>query len=126
MAHGNIKHMGAMSGTTHRTASQWAALDAGIVGLALVLVWLFRFKSVSCPASSSTGCAADARLIPALVASGVLVFMLCVALVLAYLVPIVQRSAAMSGVSLLLVVVGIVAGLLVLFSAGFTVWPFWL
>lgn len=116
--------MGAMSGTTHRTASQWAALDAGIVGLALVLVWLFRFKSVVCAISSRTGCAADARLIPALLASGVLVFMLCVALATAYLVPIAQRSTVMSSVSLVLAVAGIVASLLVLFSAGFTVWPF--
>ncbi|TFC97075.1 MULTISPECIES: hypothetical protein [Cryobacterium] len=118
--------MGDASGTTQRTASQWSALDTGIVVLALVLVWLFRFKSTVCAISNVTACpGADARQIPALVATGVLVFLLCGALVTSYLVPSAQRAAIMSGVSLLLAVAGLVASLVVLFSAGFVVWPVW-
>jgi len=114
-----------MAGKTDRTTSQWAALDFGIVVLALALVWLFKNKSVSCAISSSAGCAADARLVPALVASGVLILLLCLALAITYLVPVARRSIVMGSVSLLLTLAGIIASLLVLFSAGFIVWPVW-
>jgi hypothetical protein len=130
-ASGHHQAMGESSGTTQRTTSQrttsrWAALDIGIVVLALVLVWLFRFKSTVCAISSFTPCpGADARQIPTLVATGVLVFLLCGALVTAYLVPSAQRSTVMSGVSLLLAIAGLVASLVVLFSAGFVLWPVW-
>lgn len=118
--------MGETSGRAQRTASQWAALEIGIVVLALVLVWLFRFKSTVCAISNFTACpVADARQIPALVATGVLVFLLCGALVTASLVRGARRSTVMSGVSLLLAVAGLVASLSVLFSAGFVVWPVW-
>jgi hypothetical protein len=121
-----IKAMGATSGTTDRTALQWMALDIGIVAVGLVLVWLFRFKSVVCAISSFTACpGADARSIPAVLSTGVLVFLLCGALVAAFLVPSAQRSTVMSGASLLLAVAGLVASLVVLFSAGFVVWPIW-
>ncbi|WP_105033567.1 hypothetical protein [Cryobacterium aureum] len=118
--------MGAISSTTQRSALQWAALNLGIVVLALGLVWLFRFKSTICAISSFAPCPGpEARLLPAVVSSVVLILLLCGAVVAGYVVPSDQRLTVMSWVALLLAVVGLVGSLVVLFSAGFVVWPVW-
>ncbi|TFC29946.1 hypothetical protein E3O25_04085 [Cryobacterium sp. TMT1-3] len=118
--------MGATSSTTQRTTMQWTALNLGIVVLGLVLVWLFRFKSTVCAISSFAPCPGpEARLLPAVVSSVVLVLLLCGAVVAANVVPSDRRVAVMSWVALLLAVAGFVGSLVVLFSAGFVVWPVW-
>lgn len=118
--------MGAISGTTQRTAVQWAVLNLKIVVLALGLVWLIRFKSVVCAISSFTPCPGpDARLIPAVVSSVILVLLLCGAVITAHLVSSTRRSTVMIGVTLLLAVAGFVCSLVVLFPAGFVAWPVW-
>jgi len=118
--------MGDTSGAAQRSVLHWAVVNSGIVGLALAVVWLVRSKSVVCAISSFTACpSADARLIPALVSSVVLVLLWFGALVAGYFVPAAQRSTVLSGVSLLLAVTGIIASLVVLFSAGFVALPVW-
>ena len=118
--------MGALSSTAQRTALRWAALNLAIVVLALVLVWLFRFKSTVCAISTFAPCPGpEARLLPAVVSSVVLVLLFCGAVAAAYLVPREQRPTVMSWVTLLLAVAGLVGSLVVLFSAGFVVWPLW-
>ncbi|TFB73319.1 hypothetical protein E3O06_08820 [Cryobacterium glaciale] len=118
--------MGAIPSTTQRTAMQWAALNLGIVVLALGLVWLVRFKSTVCAISSFAPCPGpEARLLPAVVSSVVLVLLLCGAVVAAYVVPSDHLLTVMSWVTLLLAVAGFVGSLVVLFSAGFVVWPVW-
>jgi len=118
--------MGDASVTAQRSVVHWAVVNSGLVGLALAVVWLVRSKSVVCAISSFSACpSADARLVPALVSSVVLVLLWGGALVAGYFVPAAQRSPVLSGVSLVLAISGIIAGLVVLFSAGFVAWPVW-
>lgn len=111
------------AGRTRRTALL-SLRYAAIVAAGLVLVWMMRFKSVVCPASTSV-CSADARLGPALAGTAVLLIALVVALTLTALVPASRSTGPSKAITIGLVAAGTLASIVVLVSAGFTLWPIW-
>lgn len=108
----------------HRRAAPLSLRYAAIVAAALVLVWMMRFKSVVCPASVSV-CSADARLGPALAGTAVLLIALVVALTLTAVVPASRSTVTSRAITVGLINAGAVASIVVLVSAGFTLWPIW-
>lgn len=107
-----------------RTAATLSLRYTAIVAAGLALVWMMRFKSVVCPASASA-CSADARLAPALAATAALLIALAVVLALTVLVPASRRAGPVRVVTVGLIIAGAVASIIVLVSAGFTLWPIW-
>ena len=116
--------MSTTSAERDRRTSTPTARYLTIAGLGLVLVWLMRFKSVSCAAASSA-CTPDARLLPAVAASIVLISVLALALGLTRVVPRLRSGRSLAVITFALVVAVVISVATVLFSAGFTLWPIW-
>ncbi|WAB85199.1 hypothetical protein OVN20_06545 [Microcella daejeonensis] len=95
-----------------------------IAAAGIALVWMMRFKTVACSVSTSA-CSEDARLAPALDATAVLLIALAVVLALTVLSPASHRMGPSRAITVGLIASALGAAVVVMVSAGFTLWPIW-